>query len=71
MQYKTSIETQDESLLRITWEDDSGNVIVSGEKKVKGNAENAKKLEKAFAQDLKRNFSERFPVVEVMPEEEM
>jgi hypothetical protein len=69
--YKTSVETQEESILRVTWEDDENNVIVTGEKKVKGNAAAAKKLEKAFAQDLRRNFSERFPVAEVTPEEEI
>jgi hypothetical protein len=69
--YKTSVETHEESILRVTWEDDESNVIVAGEKKVKGNAETAKKLEKVFAGDLRRNFSERFPVAEVTPEEEV
>jgi len=59
--YKTVVETQEESTLRVTWEDDSGNVIVSGEKKVKGGATEAKKIEKTFADDLKKNFGERFP----------
>ncbi len=59
--YKTVIETQEESTLRVTWEDDIGNVIVSGEKKVKGGNNEAKKLEKTFAKDLKNNFNERFP----------
>lgn len=65
--YKTTIETQEESRLRVTWEDDNGNVIVSGEKKVKGGQGEAKKLEKAFANDLKKNFAERFPAPIVPP----
>lgn len=59
--YKTVIETQQESILRVTWEDDNGNVIITGEKRVKGGPDEAKKLEKVFADDLKRNFKERFP----------
>lgn len=59
--YKISIETQEESILRVIWEDDDGNVIVSGEKKVKGGSDQAKKLAKVFAEDLRRNFHERFP----------
>ena len=67
--YRTTIETQQESVLRVTWEDDDGNVIVSGEKKIKGDAKEAKKLEKAFAKDLKKNFQDRFPVIEPAPME--
>ena len=67
--YKATVETQQESILRIAWEDDNGNVIVSGEKKIKGDAEEAKKLEKAFANDLKKNFQDRFPIPKHEPKE--
>lgn len=58
---KTTIEVQQESILRVTWVDDNGTVIVAGEKRVKGGPEEAKKVEKAFADDLKHNFRDRFP----------
>lgn len=67
--YKATTETQEESVLRVTWEDDNGTVLVSGEKKIKGGSKEAKKLEKAFANDLKKNFQDRFPVIEPAPME--
>lgn len=59
--YKTTIQTQEESIVQVTWKDDQGNVIVHGEKRVKGGSKKAEKVAKAFAEDLRRNFHERFP----------
>jgi hypothetical protein len=59
--YNSSVNTQTETILQVTWKDESGNVIVSGEKIVKGGPEEAAKVEQAFAEDLRRNFADRFP----------
>lgn len=59
--YDSAIEVQTESILRVTWKDDGGNIIVSGEKKVKGDPAEAAKIEHIFAEDLRRNFADRFP----------
>lgn len=60
--YKSTTNINEQTVLRVTWLDDDGNVIVSGEKLVKGGEQEAKKAEAAFAEDLRRNFSDRFPI---------
>ena len=62
--YNSTVDTQTESVLKVTWTDDLGNVIVSGEKQVKGGPEEASKIEQTFAEDLRRNFADKFPASE-------
>ena len=62
--YNSTVDTQTESVLKVTWTDDLGNIIVSGEKQVKGGPEEAAKMEQTFAEDLRRNFADRFPAPE-------
>lgn len=62
--YNSTVDTQTESVLKVTWTDDKGNIIVSGEKQVKGGIDEATKIEQTFAEDLRRNFADRFPASE-------
>ena len=64
---KTVIETEEESVVRVTWEDGDGNVLVTGEKKVRGGPSEAAKVADKFAGDLKKNFAKRFPAPIVPP----
>jgi len=59
--YNSAVDIQTETILKVTWTDEQGNIIVSGEKTVKGGPEEAAKVEQAFAEDLRRNFADRFP----------
>lgn len=66
-EYDVVVNTEEESTIQVVWKDDMGNVIVAGEKKVRGGQEEAMKVTAAFAQDLRKNFADRFPVEEPAP----
>lgn len=65
--YETVIESNEESVVKVTWKDEEGNVIVHGEKKVRGGQAQAQHVANAFANDLKRNFANRFPAPIIPP----
>lgn len=62
--YTVSVTTVDgeTSSLTVTWLDDQGQVIVTGQKLVKGGEDAAQRLAPVFAGDLQRNFSDLFPL---------
>lgn len=60
------VDEQTVTTVSVVWRD-GDTVLVGGEKKFVGPPDHAPAIAKQFAEDLKRNYARRFPVVE--PEE--
>jgi hypothetical protein len=68
-EFQTAVQG-DNTLLTVTWTDEDGNVIISGNKLIKGHDCPCEAEAAFFAEDLKKNFAELFPP-ESMPDVDM